>query len=100
MEDAAITGERNNAFLNTSTGTIVEADQRRTNRKSEIHHLVDLLGEDLTKCSTENGEVLREHEDLASIDGSPTGNDAIGVGALFDATFMRTMTSKHVEFVE
>ena len=61
---------------------------------------MDLLGEDLAKCSAENGEVLREDEDLATIDGSPAGDDAIGVRTFFDATVMRTMTSQHVEFME
>ena len=100
MENAAVTGERHNAFLNTSTCAVVQTDERRTNRKREIHHLVDLLGEDFAKSTTKHGEVLREHEDLATIDGSPTRHNTVGVRALFDATFMGTVTSEHVEFVE
>ena len=44
---------------------------------------MDLLSEDLAEGPTENREVLRKDEDLATINGAPAGDDAIGVGALF-----------------
>ena len=100
VEDAAVAGQRNDALLDAGTGTIVQADERRTHGEGEIHDLVDLLGEDLTERSTEHGEVLGEHEHLAAVDGSPAGDDTVGVGALLDTALMGTMTGEHVELME
>src|SRR5690242_21215467 len=36
----------------------------------EIHHLADLLGVGAGERAAEDGEVLGEHEDLASVDGA------------------------------
>src|SRR5207237_9998005 len=58
MEDAAIHGERDDAFLNAGAGAVVEADEGHADRHGEVHHLVNLLGEDLTQRTPEDGEVL------------------------------------------
>ena len=86
--------------MNTSTSTVVQTNNRSAHLESEVHELVDLFGKHFAKCATEHGEVLGEEEHLASFNGSPSGDDTVGVGALFETCSLRAMASKHVEFVE
>ena len=75
--------------------------ERRADRLREIHHLVDLLGEHLAERAAEDGEVLREDEDLPTVDRAPAGDDTIGERAgLLDAEAVRAMTGEHVELDE
>jgi len=43
---------------------------------------VDLLGEHLTEGTPIDREILAEHEDLATIDSAPAGDDAIAEWAI------------------
>ena len=61
---------------------------------------MDLLGEHLAEGAAEHREVLREDEDLASLDGAPAGDDTVGVGALLDAGGVGPVAGEHVELVE
>ena len=67
----------------------------------EVHDLVDLLGEDLAERPAEHREVLREHEDLASVDRAPTGDHTVGerTGVL-DAEAVGPVAGEHVELDE
>ena len=49
-------------------------------RTREIHDLADLLGVGLAQRAAEDREVLREHEDLAPVDGAVARDDAVAVG--------------------
>src|SRR3954447_23558472 len=80
IEDSAVAGERHDAFLDARPCAVVEADDRCTDLQGKVHHLVDLLGEDLTQRPAEHREVLAEHEHLASFDGAPSGDDTVRVG--------------------
>ena len=100
IENAAVRVETDHAFLDAGARAIVETDHRRSNAGGEVHHLVDLLGEHLAESATENGEVLGEEKDLATVDGAPTGHYPIGVGPSFNATVVCTMSGQHVELVE
>ena len=61
---------------------------------------MNLLSKDLTEGSTEDCEVLREQEDLSAVNGAPTGDYAVSVGTLSEATLMRPVAGQHVQFVE
>jgi N-acyl-D-aspartate/D-glutamate deacylase len=61
---------------------------------------VDLLGEHLTERPAEHREVLAEDEHLAAVDGAPTGDDPVGVGALEQPAVVGTVAGEHVELVE
>src|ERR1043165_8213696 len=98
MEDAAVRVKRHDALLDARTSTVVHADHWRTDGLCEIHHLVALLGEPLTKRATEHGEVLGEHEHLAAVDRPPARDDTVGQRArVLDAEAMRAVPSEHVE---
>ena len=67
----------------------------------EVHHLVDLLGEHLAERAAEDGEVLREHEDLAAVDRPPTGDHAVGERAgVLDPEAVGPVAGEHVELDE
>ena len=72
MEDPAVAGERDDAFLDAGAGAVVEPDDRRADLEGEVHQLVDLLGEHLAERAAEDGEVLAEHEHLAAVDRCPS----------------------------
>src|SRR5437667_7998052 len=78
-EDLGVTGERDHALLNSSASGIVDPDQRAAELQSEIHHLADLLGEDLAQGAAEDGEVLREDKDLPAEDRSVAGDHGVPV---------------------
>ncbi len=61
---------------------------------------MDLLREHLAERAAENGEVLREHEDLAAVDRAPPGDDTVGVRPVLEARGVGAMAGQHVEFVE
>ena len=67
----------------------------------EVHDLVDLLGIDLAQRTAEDCEVLAEDEDLAPVDGAPSGNHAVGERAVvLDPEAMRPVARQHVELDE
>src|SRR6185437_16798084 len=45
-----------------------------------VHHLHDLLRERLAQRATKYGEILREDEHPAALDGAVPGDDAVAVG--------------------
>src|SRR6185295_10454921 len=63
---------------------VVDADDRAAELQRQIHDLVDLLGEDLAQRAAEDGEVLREDEDLPSEDRAVTGDDGVAVRAALE----------------
>jgi len=61
---------------------------------------VQLLCEHLSQGAAEHGEVLGEHEHLATVDGAPAGDDPVGVGTLLDAAPVGPVPDQHVQLVE
>ena len=62
---------------------------------------MDLAGEHLTERSTEDAEVVGVDEHLAAVDGAPTGDDAVGVGAVtFQTEPARAVTGQHADLRE
>src|SRR5690606_11101431 len=100
IEDADVRGERDDAFLDARAGAVAEADDRGAGLEGEVHQLVDLLGEHLAERTTEDGEVLAEHEHLAAVAGAPPGDPTGGVGALFETGLVGAVAGEHVELVE
>ncbi len=66
----------------------------------EVHHLVDLLGEDLAERAAEHGEVLGEEEHLAPGDRPPSGDHAVGVRPLLEPGGLGSVPGQLVELVE
>src|ERR1700730_7055354 len=67
----------------------------------EVHDLLSLRGVALAESAAEEGEVLREDEDLATADRSPARHDAVRERAvLLDAEPVRAVPSEHVELAE
>ena len=99
-ENSAEGCQRNNTFLDARSTSVVEADHGRADAFGQVHHLVDLLAEHLAERAAENGEVLAEHDDLAPLDGAPTGDHAVGEGALREPNVVRPMPRQHVELME
>ena len=82
-------------------GAVVQPDHRDARRGRQVHHLVDLLGEDLAQGAAEDGEVLAEDADPAAVDRAETGDDAVGVGAvLLQAHAVGPVAGQHVELLE
>ena len=100
VEDPAVAGEADDAFLDAGAGAVVEADHRRADLEREVHQLVDLLGEHLAERAAEHGEVLGEHEHLAALDRAPAGDDAVGVRPLLEAGGVGPVPGEQVELVE
>ena len=98
IKDAAIRSEADGAFLNASAGAVVEANNGSANFERHIHELVSFLGEHLSQRPTKQREVLGEDEDLAPLDGAPTGDHTIGVRPLFDIGI--AVPGQHVELTE
>ena len=63
--------------------------------------LCDLQRMGLRQRAAEHGEVFREHENLAAVDGAPAGHHAVARHfRLLHAEFDRTMLDEHVELFE
>ena len=81
-EDLAVEAERDHALLDARAAGVVDADDRAADLHGQVHHLDDLLAEDLAERAAEDREVLREHADLAAVDGAVAGDHAVAVRAV------------------
>ena len=79
-EDLGVAGERDDALLDPCAAGVVDPDHRAAVLDGHVHHLADLLGEDLGERAAEDGEVLGEDEDLAAEDLAVAGDDGVAVG--------------------
>ena len=82
LEDLAVEAERDHALLDAGAGALVDADDRAAGLDREVHDLADLLAVHLAEGAAEDREVLREHADLAAVDGAEAGDHAVAVGTL------------------
>ena len=78
-EDLRVAGERDDSLLDPRTAGVVDPDHRAAVLDRHVHHLADLLGEDLGKRAAEDGEVLGEDEHLAPEDLAVAGDDRVAV---------------------
>jgi hypothetical protein len=78
-EDLRVAGERDDSLLDAGPARVVDADHRAAVLRGHVHHLADLLGEDLGEGAAEHGEVLREDEDLPAEDRPVAGYDRVAV---------------------
>ena len=76
-EDLRVPGERDDALLDPRAARVVDPDHRAAELDRQVHHLADLLGEDLGQRPAEDREVLREDEDLAAEDRPVAGDDRV-----------------------
>ena len=82
-------------------GAVVQSDHRHAGRGGQVHHLVDLLGEDLAQGAAEHREVLAEDADPPAIDGPEAGDHAVGVGpVVLEAHAVGPVPGQHVELLE
>src|SRR5207302_9758469 len=78
-EDLRVAGEGDHALLNSRTARVVDPDHRTTELQGQVHHLANLLGEDLAQGPAEDGEVLGKDEDLPAEDRPVAGDDGVAV---------------------
>src|SRR5205807_6734558 len=76
-EDLGVAGERDDALLDPRAARVVDPDHRTAVLHGHVHDLADLLGEDLGEAPAEDGEVLREDEDLAPEDLAVARDDGV-----------------------
>ena len=77
QEDLGVAAERGDAFLDAGAARVVEPDHGRAHLQREVHHLADLARVGLGQAAAEDGEVLREHVDQATVDAAVAGDDAV-----------------------
>ncbi len=77
LEDLGITGQRSHAFLDAGAAAVVYADHRRPVLHRHVHDLADLLGMGFAERAAEDGEILAEDIDHASVDRAPAGHHAV-----------------------
>ena len=80
-EDLAVEAERDDALLDARAAGVVDPDHRAADLHGQVHHLDDLLAEDLAERATEDREVLREDADLPAVDGAVAGDHPVAVRA-------------------
>ena len=76
-KDVGVAAEREHALLDARAARVVQPDDRRAELHREIHDLHDLRGVGFRGRSAEDGEVLREGEDLPAVDQAVAGDDAV-----------------------
>ncbi len=76
-EDLGVAGQRHDALLDARAAGVVDPDHGAAELHREVHHLADLLGEDLGQAAAEDREVLREDEHLAPEDRPVAGDDRV-----------------------
>ena len=79
-EDLRIAGERDDPLLDPRSARVVDPDHRAAVLHRQVHHLADLLGEDLRERATEDSEVLGEDEDPAIEDRPVAGHHRVAPG--------------------
>ena len=76
-KNVGVAAERQHAFLDARAPRIVQPDDRRAHLHREVHHLDDLRGVGFRERPAEDGEVLREGIDHATVDAAVAGDDAV-----------------------
>ena len=61
---------------------------------------MNLFGEHFTQRATKHGEVLAEHENFASVNRAPAGDNAVRIWVFFQTSSMGTMSRQQIKFVK
>ena len=77
VEDVGVAGQRDHALLDARAARVVEADDGAAGAHRQVHHLADLLRVGAGEAAAEDGEVLREDEDLPALDRAIPGDHAV-----------------------
>ncbi len=81
-EDLAVQPERDDALLNPGAAALVDADDRAAVLHREVEHLDDLLAVHLAEAAAEDGDVLAEDADRASVHRAVAGHNAVAERAV------------------
>ena len=81
-EDLRVARERDDALLDPRAAGVVDPDDGAADLDGHVHHLADLLGEDLGERAAEDGEVLTEHAHRPPEHGAVAGDDRVTPGPL------------------
>ena len=81
-EDVSVTGEGDDAFLDAGATGVVEADDGSADAESGVHDLDDFGGVGFGEGAAEDGEVLGEDEDDATVDAAVAGDEAVAGDSL------------------
>ena len=85
-------------FLDTRAAAVVDANHRRAILHRHILNFADLLRMGFRQRSAKDSEILAEHIDHSTIDGAPTGDNAIARGALLlHAELGAAVRHEHIE---
>src|ERR1043165_7313284 len=100
QKDVGVTAETDHTFLNARAARIIQTNDRRAYFHREVHHFANLLGVSLGKGTTKHREVLREHEHVAAVDQTVTGDHAVaGIELLVESEVFRTMDHEAIELL-
>src|SRR5690606_3426584 len=99
VEDLAVEAERNDTLLDACARALVDADQWTAGLEGQIHHLDDLLAEDLAEAAAEYSDVLAEDAHFAAVDGAVTGHHTVAEWTiLLQAEVHAAVPGQGVEF--
>src|SRR5215831_5580442 len=101
QENIRVPGKRGHTFLNARAAGIVQANDRRSSAHGEVHYFANFLRVGFRERAAEDGEVLREDVNQASIDAAIAGDEAVARGALLlHAEVHTAVANEFVEFFE
>ncbi len=99
LENLSIAGQGIDAFLDTCTAGIVEADARGAVAQGHVLYLADFLAHGLGQGTAAHREVLGKNVNQAAVDGAAAGNHAVAVRmALVHSEVGAAVLYKHVKF--
>src|SRR6266446_10271777 len=99
QKNISITAETDDAFLNARAAGIIQSDDRSADFHRKIHHFANFFRVSFRKRTAKDSEVLRENENLATIDQTVTGNYAIaGIELFLHAKIPPAMDHQLIEF--
>src|SRR6266404_2046136 len=99
QKNIRVTAETDDAFLNARAAGIIQSDDRRADFHRQVHYFANLFGVSFRKRTAKDREVLRENENLATIDQTVTGNYAVaGIELFLHAKISRAMDHQLIEF--
>src|SRR5919198_4273424 len=100
-EDVAVSAERHDALLDAGAPGVVEADHGAADLGRQIHDLAHLLGHHLAERAAEDGEVLREDADLATVDLAVARDHGVAPGPVPEHVEVgRSVPNERVELAE
>ena len=101
LENLGIAGQAVDAFLDTGSAGVIEADDGCADLHGLVHHLADLRGEGFGKGTAEHGEILGENIDQTAVHCAVAGHHTVGEElVLLDAEVHAAVGYEHVELLK